>query len=208
VNIFTITGCGGGGGGTVGVSPLPPDVADGAAPTATSDLYFIPWQNVGSTTYFAWVGLEGFRLDRTDAQWLGSSPGYQFYNNHMGGIGNTLEVVSYSNGIYMQWAYNMLWTLSLFNGWQGQIMTRNDQPTSIRLSSTAIDFLDKFPTAKSDQPNDYSGKSYCIVTPESSSGYASSFRLIADCDASGVIKRIRADSYSSSTLFLNSPGPK
>lgn len=187
-------------------SPYPPLAYEGQYPTTTSNLYFAKPYN----SYDEYVGLPGFPLHRADAHWLGNMSGFEFYQSHQGGYGDTLEVVSYENGIYFCWAYNLLMEVSLFEGWQGQVEEEKNQLTGIRLGSTAGDFLAKYPSATVGELqwwNGYGGNSYRVsfeygLWPD----YINTRNLTADCDANDIIRRLRVDPFD--VDYFGFVGPK
>ena len=222
--IISCVGCGGGGGqkdegnangdgnngGSTPQSPYPPDLGlYGSAPDTSSDLYVIAPGKIEEKPYIAKVGMKVAVLGVQDRIYL-SNYGFQIYNGHAGGYGDTLEMFNSSCGIYLYWAGDSLQNISLLEGWQGQIMAGINQPTGIRLGGSASDFLAKFPQANVAEGNGYGGKSYCALFERELSNGFPSYRLMVDCDRNGMIKRIRADiaSPGHDSEFLLAPGPK
>ena len=193
-SIIFLFGCGINLGGSKETFSYPPLAVNGQYPTATSNLYFAK----AFDGYGDYVGLAGFPIDRPDAGWLGNSPGFEFYQGHQGGYGDTLEVVSYSNGIYLHWAYNKLWGIGLFEGWQGQIIIEKNQLTGIHLGSNASDFVKRFPNATEGTMSrlGFGGRSYRVsMEINTTPGWINVKNLTADCDADGIIRRLRIDPY-------------
>jgi hypothetical protein len=192
--IFLCAGCG----TNPGLDPVPvypyPPISSSVAPKATDNLYFAKPVD----GFKAYVGLPGFPLDRYDARWLGNAPGFEFYEGHHGGTGDTLEVLSVANGMYFHWAYNILMYTACFENWQGQVELEHKVLTGIRIGSTAADFMNKFPTAISGK-GDYGnlgGQSYRVTTSIVHETWTDDYSLTADCNAAGIIKRLRVDVFN------------
>lgn len=131
--------------------------------------------------------------------WRNQNPDYQIYENHTGGQGDTLEFVSYNRGIYLQWAWATLMTISVFNSWSGEV-----EGSGIKLGSSLEDFLSKYPKAVISEktrfgPNDPSWFVAIYVPENIFKGYGlnpnGETRLTADF-ASDKIKRLRIDSWA------------
>lgn len=88
------------------------------------------------------ASIGSYRVDMNDAAWLVESPGFEYYERHRGGYGDTLEIINNEAGIYLKWAYNRLYAINVFEGWQGEIAE-----TGIKLGSTLEEFLTAYPTA-------------------------------------------------------------
>jgi len=187
-----LAGCGTGT-ETSPVSPYPPLAQEGQPPKATDNLIFAKGSVTGKPTYDSYAGLPGFPIGRYDARWLGKAPGFEYVNGHMGGTGDTLEVISKDYGMYFYWSYSRLGHIDLTNGWQGQIETENKNLTGIRIGSPIDQFLLKFPDAvKSAQPAAYGGYYWTVKIKEYNYPNSNSlnFYLHVDTDVSGTIKEL------------------
>lgn len=161
--------------------------------TSAANLYFAKPQD----KLAEYIGLAGFPLGIDDKYWLGTSPGYQFYDGHMGGFGDSLEIISETNGIYMMWAFDSLILAEVFEGWQGQIMTSPTQKTGIKLGSTIASFKSVFPDTVLAGTNEYNGNSYrtTFFVQDATNSVILNFNLNAMCDSSGIIKKMRVDRH-------------
>jgi len=181
------------------VNVNPPLASDSQYPFATNNLIFRESYTDRKCFQSGYIGLPGFPLKRGDARNLGNMPGFEFFENHRGGYGDTLEVVSYSNGMYFHWSYASLTHIGLFEGWQGQIEEEKGELTGIRIGSTADEFRARYPNAiegKTPRPA-FGGKSWRvgINQREEYDGEMWADCLTADCDSRGIIKRLRVDDY-------------
>jgi hypothetical protein len=64
------------------------------------------------------------------------------YNDHKGGYGDTLEVVSYESGIYMECAFAHLDEITVFAPWKGKVVE-----SEIKLGDSIDTFVSKYPDA-------------------------------------------------------------
>lgn len=46
--------------------------------------------------------------------------GFSYYDNHRGGTGNTLQIMSNEKAVYMMWAFQSLNNISVRQGWNGE----------------------------------------------------------------------------------------
>lgn len=88
------------------------------------------------------ASIGSYRIDMHDADWLVEHPGFEYYEGHRGGSGDTLEIINREAGIYLQWASNRLQSIDVFEGWPGEITG-----TGIKLGSTLEEFLTAYPVA-------------------------------------------------------------
>ena len=128
-------------------------------------------------------------------KWLAENPDYALYNNHDGGLGDTLEFYSSSRGIYLQWAWASLITIAVLNGWQGKV-----NGSEIRIRSTKEEFLAKYPNARVEEKTRWGleGGLYISMNvkenEKSNVNPTGETRLTADFE-NDVVKRLRIDAW-------------
>ncbi len=88
------------------------------------------------------ASIGSYRINMHDAYWLAESPGFEYYEGHRGGSGDTLEIINWEAGIYLKWAYNRLYAVNVWEGWRGEIAE-----TGIHLGSTLEEFMAAYPAA-------------------------------------------------------------
>jgi len=181
-----LLGCGGGGLFSSWPSAWPKDAG---IPTKTTDAYFITDKNGGAT----FAGLPGYYLGVADRDLVkAGAANYSYVDGHKGGTGDTLEVASTVDGIYLIWAYGHLDIVDLDGFWQGRVYLGINQPTDIRIGAPATTFVAAFPNCKID-PNFSPGvRLYSVIVPE---GPQKSKSINAFCDDNDIITQVRFESY-------------
>ncbi|MFA6446906.1 MAG: hypothetical protein WCW31_01455 [Patescibacteria group bacterium] len=72
-------------------------------------------------------------------QILSTCTGWDYFEGHKGGTGDTLEITSCNKGIVLIWAYNMFMRIQLSQGWTGTTSEK------IAIGSTYQDFIQAYP---------------------------------------------------------------
>jgi hypothetical protein len=161
-------------------------------PTSTTNAYFIP---PSPRDGYSFVGLPGYPMGTADDYSLAQQSGYQYYDGATGGVGKSLAIVNYSNGIIIWWQYGVETFVMLFDGWQGQVYISKTANTGIRLGSTATDFQKVFPLCIS-KANMHGGVSYYAQMDDPTVNrfpFTGTKALVAECDNAGKIRRIVID---------------
>lgn len=156
-----------------------------------------------------YVGIANFPIyprDVFDATWLVGNNGFQVFQGHNGGYGDTFQIVSRDAGIYMCWAYGDICNISLFGNWAGKVYEGD-----IRLGDPIEKFLQAYPNSRKENPDSrypssfysqYAGHAeesrteefqYAILTNRDNSVSRGFMCLSADADAGGKINCIRLD---------------
>lgn len=66
---------------------------------------------------------------------------FDYYENHQGGYGDTLEIIGCGDGIYLVWAWYTLYDIVVRPGWTGQT------DRGCRLGDSKTSVLDRYPEA-------------------------------------------------------------
>lgn len=157
-----------------------------------------------------------------NAKWLVQSPDFEIYKKR--GEDINFEVVSYKNGIYLEWSMNLLMRIVVFEGWSGKV-----EETGIKIGDSLDDFLSKYPNAKKGNTssvgdgdecwrtkinyNSYKGPEYWRLVASGGSikpsfeRYREEAHLSADFDKNQKIKRLRLDSLGPN-YFTYFDGPE
>ncbi len=155
-----------------------------------------------------YVGIANFPLypnSPYDADWLAGNNGFQIFQGHAGGYGDTFEVVSKDSGIYMAWAYGDISDIVLFGNWKGKV-----HEGDIHLGDSIDKFLQAYPDSTRQNPNSrypssvfkqFVGGSkeswetafqYATLTNDYDNSVSKGYiRLSADADRKGNINCIR-----------------
>jgi hypothetical protein len=104
--------------------------------SAQDDIFF-------STNYVGIGKFEMYPETLYDPRWLVGQNGFDYYEGHRGGYGDTFEILSKQQGIYGRWAYGGFDELVAFGNWQGKI-----HETGIRLGDSTARFLEAYPDAR------------------------------------------------------------
>jgi hypothetical protein len=170
LSFLVLVGCGGGGGNNEQLS-------------AGSNLL------VTKETQSYEFSLSGFNMDQPGPDWLVAHPQFEIYDGHAGDTGDTLQLISRTDGIHMTWSYGSLSYIRLFEGWKGQVIIVG-QPTGLQLGSKGSDFVAQFPNCTvEDRANGFGGKSYRTSLVVQTTTLRTERLLWVYCDSSDVIKQ-------------------
>lgn len=104
--------------------------------SSTNDAFF-------NTNYIGLANFGMYPVSIYDPDWLIGQNGFELYEGHAGGIGDTFQVLSKQQGIYACWAYGGLDNIVLFGNWKGKVYEGD-----IRLGDSKNKFLAAFPNAR------------------------------------------------------------
>lgn len=72
-------------------------------------------------------------------QMLIACPGWDYFQGHKGGLGDTLQIASCNDGVVLVWAYEYFTSIKLTQGWTGTT------DTGLAIGTTYADFVQVYP---------------------------------------------------------------
>jgi hypothetical protein len=91
------------------------------------------------------TGYDGALDESLDGTHIEYDCGWQIYQGHAGGIGNTYEVTSCHTSVVLIWMNGVFSAMELNENWEGSL---NDSRGSIKMGCTLKDFLKIYPEFK------------------------------------------------------------
>jgi|SRR3989344_860281 len=83
-----------------------------------------------------------YKLGIADEHYPVDSCNFEYYDNHMGGEGDTLQEIGCDKSVFFEWAYGTLWDIGVREGWSGQT------DTGLKIGDPLDKFLDLYPNAE------------------------------------------------------------
>lgn len=121
----------------IGVGGCEPDDEEVVCPRCDDVL---SWDTAAKRhTAYGALSLEYPKDDSYAWQILDKCPGWNIYEDHKGGTGDTLEIVSCNNGVKLIWAFDHFFSVQLSQGWTGATVSK------MAIGSSYQDFVQAYP---------------------------------------------------------------
>lgn len=94
-------------------------------------------------------GIGNYNLGMSDCEKLVNCEGFDYFKNHKGGTGDTLQIAGYGDSIHLRWAYGALANITTQNSWTGQT------DKGLRLGDSLDTFQGLYPGSTQTNPQTY-----------------------------------------------------